>query len=86
MRRNLMPPIRVLAAYLYGAALVLTGAAVVHSFKGLKLIEVLRESYLYSRSPLIPKVGYIEIDTIGLFLAALGLATLLLTFISRNFR
>ncbi|MDP2983397.1 MAG: hypothetical protein Q8O92_08715 [Candidatus Latescibacter sp.] len=86
MKWKMMPSTRALITYLYGAALVLAGACVIHRFKGLKLIDVMREHYLSSQTPVIPMVGYMEIDTIGLFLALLGSVTLLLTYISRNFR
>jgi arabinofuranosyltransferase len=86
MQRIQMPTTRVLIAYFYGAALVLAGGGIVYHFRGLKLIDVIREHYLSTQTPVIPMIGHIEIDTIGLFLTALGSLTLILTFISRNFR
>jgi arabinofuranosyltransferase len=86
MKGKLLLPTRTGIAYLYGAVIVLIGAILVYRFKGLKLIEVIREHYLSSQTPVIPMIGYIEIDTIGLFLVMLGSFTLLLAYISRNFR
>lgn len=86
MQHRLTPSIRSLIAYSYGAVCSIAGAGIVHSFRGMKLIDVIREHYLSSQTPVIPMVGHIEIDTIGLFLTALGFLTLLMTFISRNFR
>ncbi len=78
--------IHVLGAYLYGAALVIAGSAAVFRYHGLKVIELIRESHISSMTPVNPMTGFVEAGTIGLFLAVLGAATLLLTFLSRTFR
>ncbi len=79
-------PVWVVAAYVYGMSLVLSGVVIIFKFHGMKLIELLRRYALSSDSPVHSSVGLVELEMIGTYAVMMGVATIVLAFLSRLFR
>ncbi len=65
-------PVWVVAAYVYGMSLVLSGVVIIFKFHGMKLIELLRRYALSSDSPVHSSVGLVELEMIGTYAVMRG--------------